>query len=127
MIAGIGTDIIAIARIRGLLERHGRRFAQRILGESELAAFDQNPDPAAFVAKRFAAKEATAKAFGSGFRHGLSLKHIQVVNDAAGKPLLQLSGRAREQAEEAGIDVTHLSLSDETDYAVAFVVMESKG
>ena len=81
-------------------------------------------NPAAFLAKRFAAKEATAKAFGTGFRDGLNLRHIAVKNNGLGRPGLQFSHRATALLAELNIDACFLSLSDERHYAVAHVVME---
>ncbi|MEW6764818.1 MAG: holo-ACP synthase [Pseudomonadota bacterium] len=123
MIYGIGTDIVAIARMARMWEKYGDNLAARILAEAERARLDAQADPARFIAKRFAAKEAAAKALGTGFRNGLSLRHIVVSNDALGKPILRLEGRAAELAAELGVQASHLSLSDEIDYAVAFVVM----
>lgn len=125
MIHGIGTDIVAIARIEEGLQRHGDRFAERILADSEIEGFRAAVRPASYLAKRFAAKEAMAKAMGTGFRDGLSLRHIAVGHDAKGRPLIELNGRAEELCRELGIGACHLSLSDERDYAVAFVTLLS--
>ena len=125
MIFGIGTDIVEISRMEQNLSRHGERFAERILTEVELARYSQHVKPAQFLAKRFAAKEAVAKAFGTGFRDGLSLQHIGVVNDAHGRPMLEFSGQAAEMLEKFNITRSHLSLSDEPHYAIAFVILES--
>lgn len=125
MIYGIGTDIVAIARIEESLQRHGERFAERILADSEMEGFRAATRPASYLAKRFAAKEAMAKAMGTGFRDGLSLRHIAVGHDDKGKPLLELNGRAEELCSELGIGARHLSLSDEYEYAVAFVTLLS--
>lgn len=123
MIYGIGTDIVAVARMARALERHGERFAVRILAAEEKAAYRSAVHPARFLAKRFAAKEAAAKAIGTGFRHGLSLQDISVSNDEAGKPLLHFSGRALDLLEARGIGEGFLSLADEHDYAVAYVIL----
>lgn len=123
MIFGIGTDVVTIARMEEALERHGERFAQRILAESELSAYKESSKPAHFLAKRFAAKEATAKAFGTGFRNGLSMTHITVENDELGKPLLCFTGYAEQYCTEQGIGESFLSLSDEKDHAIAFVTL----
>lgn len=123
MIFGIGTDIVAVARIQQGLDRHGERFAQRILSEGEFERFQAHGRPAHFLAKRFAAKEAVAKAFGTGFRDGLSLRHIEVVNDAKGRPMLRFAGKAAQLVEDLGIGEAHVSLSDEERYAVAFVTL----
>lgn len=123
MIHGIGTDIVAIARMVHLWDKYGESFAHRMLAEDELQGLAGRHEPARYLAKRFAAKEAAAKALGTGFRDGLSLRHIAVVNDALGKPMLRLDARAAELAEGFGVYDCHLTISDEADYAVAFVVM----
>lgn len=124
MIVGIGSDIARIARFSRAMERHGPRFAARILGEQEQRVLAMAPQPAAYLAKRFAAKEAFLKALGRGLRDGLQWRDIQVVNDALGKPSLRLSGVAAALAREQGVTAMHVTLSDEADYAVAFVVLE---
>jgi holo-[acyl-carrier protein] synthase len=123
MIFGIGTDIVHIERMRENLEKHGDKFAQRILTDAEFIEFGNKNDQAAFLAKRFAAKEATAKAMGTGFSLGLSLHHIGVTHDEAGKPILEFLEKAEEFLEENKITQSHLSLADERDYAVAFVTL----
>ena len=123
MIFGIGTDIVRVARMQQSLEKHGERFARRILTEHELIGYQQASKPANYLAKRFAAKEATAKAMGTVFRNGLSLKHINVAHDEQGKPLLEFSGLAAEFIKEQGVNETHISLADEQEYAVAFVTL----
>lgn len=123
MIHGIGTDIVAIARMRRLWARFGLSLATRMLAEHEQTQLAAQSDPARFLAKRFAAKEAAAKALGTGFRDGLSLRHFSVANDALGKPVLHMEGRAAELFAQYGLAQAHLSLSDEADYAVAFVVL----
>ncbi len=124
MIIGIGTDLVRVGRIEAALRRHGPRFARRLLGEQEADRFHQAAFPAAFLAKRFAAKEAFVKALGTGLRNGIRWTEIQVVNDALGRPSLVLAGRARELSVLAGVRVHHLSLTDEVDLALAFVVLE---
>lgn len=124
MIAGIGSDIARIERFVRAVRRHGPRFAQRILGPDEHAVWLEKSQPAAFLAKRFAAKEAFVKALGLGLRQGIQWSDIQVLNDALGKPYFQLSGEAERQIQTAGITASHITLSDEADYAVAFVVLE---
>lgn len=123
MIFGIGTDIVTISRMEEALARHGERFTQRILAESEMSAYKKSPKPAHFLAKRFAAKEATAKAFGTGFRNGLSMTHITIENDELGKPYLCFSGYAEQFCSEHGIGESFLSLSDEKEHAIAFVTL----
>jgi holo-[acyl-carrier protein] synthase len=124
MIFGIGTDIVRVARMQKDLERFGERFAERILTDSELREFSVSARPAHFLARRFAAKEAAAKAMGTGFSHGLALRHIGVIHDEAGKPLLEFTDAALEFMRQRGITTSHISLSDEEDHAVAFVTLE---
>lgn len=126
MIYGIGTDIVRIQRLDDNLERYGERFASRILTDNELEGFQASGRKAHFLAKRFAAKEAAAKALGTGFRGGLNLRDISVANDDLGKPVLEFSPRAQQELDSRGIGNCHLSLSDEQDYAVAFVTFESQ-
>lgn len=124
MIIGIGTDIARIERFERALARHGERLALRLLGELERERFVGHPAPAAFLAKRFAAKEAFVKALGTGLRLGMRWSEVQVANDALGRPSLQLSGRAHELAMASGVRAMHLSISDEAPLAVAFVLLE---
>ena len=124
MIAGIGTDIVRIDRIRKALDRSGERFARRILTDSEWQTFEQSGQKAAWLAKRFAAKEAAAKALGTGIGK-VSFQDLEVSNNEAGAPLMTFLGNALSLQEERGIGAIHLSLSDETDAAIAFVVLES--
>ncbi len=123
MIYGIGTDIVRVARMRESLDRHGEKFARRILTPSEFEEFQCDPRPAHFLAKRFAAKEATAKALGTGFASGLSPRQIGVTHDANGKPLLEYLERAAELCLSLGISASHVSIADEEDHAVAFVTL----
>jgi holo-[acyl-carrier protein] synthase len=125
VIIGIGSDIARVARFDAAIERHGERFAKRLLGEGERQLFIRHAHPAAFLAKRFAGKEAFVKALGLGFRRGMEWQDIQVLNDALGKPVLHLSGQAAEQTRLAGVNASHVTLSDEAEYAVAFVILES--
>ena len=123
MIYVIGTDIVQVSRIQRSLDRYGELFARRILAESELVDFRRTLQPARFLARRFAAKEALAKAYGTGFTGGLTFRDIAVTHDAAGKPILQLAGRAAELQRERGIGEDFISISDEREYAVAFVTV----
>lgn len=123
MIFGIGTDIVRVVRFEQSLARYGERFARRILTDAEYADFQKIARPAQFLAKRFAAKEATAKAMGTGFRNGLSLRHIGVGHDANGKPQLEFSGVAADFLSVNSITHAHISLADEKDHAVAFVTL----
>ena len=123
MIFGIGTDIVSVERISLSLEKQGERFARRILTDDEYHTFCKSKHPAHFLAKRYAAKEAAAKAFGTGFSKGLSLQHISVINDDAGCPQLVFNNVAADYCRDKGINQYHLSLSDETAYAIAFVTL----
>ena len=125
MICGIGTDIVAVARMDRAWRRFGERLAHRILAPVELLDFPKDPFPARFLARRFAAKEAFSKALGLGFRDGLALAQIAVVHDAHHKPSLALSGYADERLRIQGVSASWLSISDEADYALAFVVLEA--
>lgn len=126
MIFGIGTDIVQIARMEKGLQRFGDNLAKRVLSPSEFEEFRQAAKPAHYLAKRFAAKEATAKAMGIGFQNGLQLRQIAVSNNEMGKPSICYSGYALEFVNRNRIDSSHLSLSDERDHAIAFVVLETK-
>ncbi|WP_199609570.1 holo-ACP synthase [Flocculibacter collagenilyticus] len=123
-IMGIGTDIIEIQRVETQLER-GSRLAKRVLTERELVDFEAHNQPARFLAKRFAAKEAAAKAMGTGIGRGISFQHFEISHDESGRPLLVLSGNAEQRAKECGITATHISISDEQHYATAVVILES--
>lgn len=125
MIFGIGTDIVQVGRMERILTQRGDRFARRILTEREYGDFQRAQAPAHFLAKRFAAKEATAKAMGTGFRKGLHLRHIGVSHDANGRPLLEFDGYAAEFVASHEIRSAHLSLADEREYAVAFVTLST--
>lgn len=123
-IVGIGSDIVSIERIRAIWERYQNAFARRILTESELKALLSSSDPVAFLAKRYAAKEASAKALGTGFRpNGVLLTDIGVSNDSLGRPHLEFSGGAKRELERQQITESHVTLSDEKEFAVAFVLL----
>lgn len=125
MILGIGTDLVRVERMRSLLERHGERLLQRLLHPDEQAELPKLR-PEAFVAKRFAAKEALAKALGCGVGVQMALTDACVTHDVAGRPGLALTGAAADTAARLGVTRIHLSLSDEHDYAQAFVVLEGE-
>ena len=123
MIFGVGTDVVEIGRIEAALKRHGERFARRILCESELARFRSHRLPANYLAKRFAAKEAFAKALGTGVRPPATLQAVMVGHDGAGRPVYAYDARLAAYLAEHGLSA-HLSLSDENDYVVAFALIE---
>ena len=129
MIVGIGTDIVSIERIAKVLERHGERFVRRVLTPEERPRFERTKAKASHLAKRWAAKEAFAKAVGTGFRRGVFHKDIGVVNAPSGAPTLALSGGAAKRLAEltpAGHETRiHLTLTDDHPWAQAFVVIEA--
>ncbi len=122
-ILGIGTDIVQQARIDALWERFGQRFVKRVLSASEQALFSQKARPTAFLAKRFAAKEAVAKAIGTGIGQNLALHEISVLNLPNGKPYVTFSGKSLEYINTLNIQEVMISLSDEKDHVLAFVVV----
>jgi len=124
-ILGLGTDIVEIERIAAIIERSGDRLAKRVLSEQEWLRYQAHNQPILFLAKRFAVKEAVAKAFGTGIRNGLAFNQFEVLNDALGKPYLQLHEKAAELAAEMGVKAMHVSLADERRYACATVILES--
>ncbi len=124
MIAGIGVDIAETVRFVDLYQRYGERFTQRILTIHEQEQFKAKPYPEAFLATRFAAKEAAVKALGTGFDRGVGYKSIEVKNNDDGKPELYFHDKALEIIRQSQISCTHLSISDERHYVVAMVVVE---
>lgn len=124
MILGIGTDIIKLDRIKDVLSRQGDRFAQRILTPQELESFHAHYNQVAFLGKRFAAKEAVSKALKTGIG-AISWQDIGIYNSTTGAPGVELYGRAHNVIIEQGGQHISLSLSDERDYALAFVVISS--
>jgi holo-[acyl-carrier protein] synthase len=130
MILGIGSDLSDIRRIETTLERHGERFTHRVFTEIERRRADGRANRAATYAKRFAAKEACAKALGTGMRHGVFWRDMGVVNMRSGQPTMALTGGAAERLRKmlpAGHKaVIHLTITDEYPYAQAFVVIEAR-
>jgi holo-[acyl-carrier protein] synthase len=128
MIAGIGTDLCDVRRIEAAIARHGDRFADKILGEQERAVFADRMQatPARglrYLASRFAAKEAFSKAIGLGMRDPMNWHDCQILNNELGRPVLMLSGPLADWfASRAWL--AHLSLTDEGDHALAFVVID---
>ncbi|AVY95468.1 MULTISPECIES: holo-ACP synthase [Microvirgula] len=124
MIVGIGTDLVEIVRFDALLARHGARAGQRILAPEERDEWARAALPARFLAKRFAAKEAFAKAVGTGVRAPVLLTAIRIGHDALGKPELAFEPVLAAWLTARGIRRTHLSISDERSLCSAFVVLE---
>ncbi len=129
MIVGVGADLTDIRRIQGSLDRFGDRFRTRCFTELERARSERKPDPAWSYAKRFSAKEACAKALGTGMRADVYWRDMGVVNLPSGQPTLVLTGHAADHLARltpAGHEPRiHLTLSDEHPYALAFVVIEA--
>lgn len=130
MIQGIGTDICDVRRIRASLERHGERFAKRILSDGEMAVWKARsarwPERGLrYLATRFSAKEAFSKAVGLGIRMPMTWRLCEIANLPSGKPVIVLHGGLKEWFEAKGW-IAHVTVTDESDYAASFVVVENK-
>jgi holo-[acyl-carrier protein] synthase len=123
VIHGIGTDLVVIERMRALWQRHGERGLKKLLAPEERAGCLASADPGSYLAKRFAAKEALGKALGTGIRAPVLLPAIAVTHDELGKPAFSFSAELAGWIAASGL-VCHLSLSDEAEHALAFVVVE---
>ena len=131
MILGIGIDLVDIFRINKILEKYPRQFAERVLGKRELGAYEKilfsglrsKENANKFIAKRFAAKEAVSKAFGTGLGGQVSFKAIEVLNDKLGKPYVVLSP-LKEKTTLPYFKKIHISLTDENNFAQAIVILE---
>ncbi len=131
MIYGIGTDICDVRRIRDSLERHGERFAEKILSEAELATWrarsERWPERGVrYLATRFSAKEAFSKAIGMGMRMPMTWRDCEIAKLPSGQPTIRLHRGLKDWFERQGLSA-HVSVTDETDYAASFVVVERKG
>ena len=124
MIYGVGTDVVEISRIEAALGRFGERFARRILCEPELRRFQVHRLPAAYLAKRFAAKEAFTKALGTGIHAPANWHGVWVRNLPSGKPVLEFSEPLKALLKARGVAGAHLSLADERGVAMATVILE---
>ena len=130
MIVGIGTDLCDIRRMRATFARRGERFAQKVLGPLELAVFRARMAKieargVAYLATRFSAKEAFSKAIGLGMHMPMTWRACEIVNASSGKPEIRLSGELAKWFEARGWRA-HVTLTDEVDYAAAFVVVETR-
>ncbi|MGZ5817318.1 MAG: holo-ACP synthase [Burkholderiaceae bacterium] len=130
MIYGIGTDIIQISRVAAALSRHGDRFAEKVLGLEELAKYRHRKNKVEargirFLATRFAAKEAFSKALGLGMHMPMTWRAMQTLNAPSGKPVVVTSGTLQQYMEQNGL-TAQVSITDEAEYAVAFVIVEKK-
>jgi holo-[acyl-carrier protein] synthase len=124
MIFGVGTDVVELARISATWERFGEHFVQRILMPEELLLFRKSRQPVRFLAMRFAGKEATVKAMGTGFAHGVWVRDVGITNDPWGRPLVIFSERGRGVCRQLGIGAGHVSLTDDAGLVIAFAVVE---
>ncbi len=124
MIIGLGTDIVETARIAKMLDEHGDAFKAKIFTENEINESETRKNIPQYFAGRWAAKEALSKALGCGFGAKCSWQDIEIINNSAGKPEIQLSGRALKTSNEMNIQGYHVSISHEQHYACATVVVE---
>ncbi len=127
MILGVGIDLIEVQRIRGVVERHGERFYQRVLRPDEIAYCRSHRDPFPFIAGRFAAKEAISKAFGTGICSRLGWQDLEVCHRESGQPYVVLHDAAKQLLETLGAEVVHLSLTHTAQHAAAVAVLEGPG
>lgn len=123
MIFGIGTDAVSVERIERAYARHGEQFARRVLMPEELAGFDPQRRPVRYLAMRFAAKEAVAKALGTGFAHGIWVRDVGIVPNAWGRPEVVYSARGAQLCRQLGVGDSHISLTDEAGLVVAVAVL----
>ncbi len=129
MIYGIGTDICDIRRMQATVQRRGERFAERVLGVRELQVYRYRSERwkgrgLAYLATRFSAKEAFSKAIGLGMRMPMTWRACEILNEPSGKPYIRLEGALASWFDARGL-LAHVSLTDETDYAASYVVVES--
>lgn len=127
MIFGVGTDLVELLRIQQTYERFGERFVERLLMPEERERFAESRQPVRFLAMRFAGKEAAVKAMGTGFRHGMWIRDVGVLNNDWGRPYLIFSERGRAVCERLGIGEGHVSLTDDGGLVMAFAVVMRGG
>jgi holo-[acyl-carrier protein] synthase len=125
MIFGIGTDIVEMSRMDSTWLRFGERFARRILMDEEMELFKRTKQPARFLAMRFAGKEATVKAMGTGFAHGVWLRDVGITSNEWGRPLIIWSERGQKVCDDLGIGKGHVSLTDDAGLVMAYAVVET--
>ena len=125
MIFGIGTDIVELSRIQGIHDRYGDHFAKRILMDEEFELYARSKNPVRFLAMRFAGKEATVKAMGTGFAHGVWLRDVGILNNDWGRPIIVWSERGSRVCARLGIGSGHVSLTDDAGLVLAFAVVEN--
>ncbi|XPF93664.1 holo-ACP synthase [Colwellia sp. RE-S-Sl-9] len=122
-VVGIGTDIVEINRIAAMSEKVRNSLALRVLTDAEYKHYSTVKQPERYLAKRWAGKEALSKALGTGIAKGVSFQHIEILSLPSGQPVLQLTDKALEIAKSLGASKWHITLSDEVNYATAFVVL----
>ncbi|MDQ6963394.1 MAG: holo-ACP synthase [Mariprofundales bacterium] len=127
MVIGIGIDRVTIARVERAIDRFGSRFLDRIYTDIECQQAKERGNPARRLAMLFAAKEAVAKALGTGFRQGVTPTSIETIHQRSGKPVVQLHGGAAAAARQQNISYIHISLTDEDGVAIALSIAESDG
>ena len=123
MIYGIGTDLVELSRVQETYDRFGQHFVDRLLMDEERALFADNKWPVRFLAMRFAAKEATVKAMGTGFAHGVWIRDVGIVSNDWGRPEIIWSKRGRAKCDELGIGEGHVSLTDDAGLIQAFAIV----
>lgn len=123
MIYGVGTDIVELARVQATYDRFGERFVDRLLMAEERELYELSRRKTRFLAMRFAAKEATVKAMGTGFAHGVWIRDIGITANEWGRPLVIFSERAKKVCHDLGIGEGHVSLSDDAGLILAFAVV----
>ncbi|MBN2054152.1 holo-ACP synthase [bacterium] len=126
MIIGLGLDILDIARLQCMLDRHGGEFKKRVFSDDEIAYCDAKRDPAQHFAARFAAKEAFLKALGCGLRHGIEWLDMEIELDDLGKPTLKIRGVAEKELAKRAVQRIHVSMTHVQQCAAAVVVLESE-
>ena len=126
MIFGIGTDVVQVARVQAIFERHGEHFVRRLLMPEEETAFRGYKRPVRFLAMRFAAKEAIVKALGTGFAHGVWIRDVGILANAWGRPEVIWSERGRSLRDRLGAGEGHVTLTDEAGLVVAVAVLMRK-
>lgn len=122
-IIGVGIDLVEITRVERMWRRWGERFLSRVFTEGERSYALRQVVPAERLAVRFAAKEAAFKALGRGFGGGLAWREVEVLNEPSGRPVLRLSGRAQELARRLAVEEAHLTLTHDSRYALAHVIL----
>ena len=123
MIYGVGTDLVELSRVQETYNRFGDHFVKRLLMDEERVLFERNKWPVRFLAMRFAAKEATVKAMGTGFAHGIWIRDVGIVNNPWGRPEVIWSDRGRAVCDDLGIGEGHVSLTDDAGLILAFAVV----